>query len=191
MSTFYSDQQLLANQFCEGSNFAIWLREKMRSYDNAADWVEYLEANLDIYTARGFWLDLFGLIIGQPRTIDSVVPKDFFGFVGAPAVKGFSDTARFWDGVESKTSGTVLADPEYRVILLAKIAFNYSNVTLIGVTESLSIIFDTADITISNNGGGDFDIFVNKVLTPVEVAIATTLRLIPVAAGINYNLTSA
>lgn len=189
MSTFYRDQQLLANQFCEGENFAIWLSEKMRAYDNAADWVEYLETHLDIYTAKGYWLDLLGRIIGQPRSINSVIPVDFFGFVGASGAQAF-DAARFWNGSEPQAGGTVLADPEYRLILLVKIAYNFANVTLTGITESVSIIFETDQITISNNGAGHFDIYVDKYLTSAEVAIFTTLSLLPVAAGVSYTLTS-
>ena len=189
MSTFYRDQELIANEFCESEGFKLWLLEKMRSYDNAGDWAQYLQDNLDIYNAKGHWLDLFGLIIGQNRTVFAVVPIEFFGFIGAPAATGFDD-ARFWNGDEQKTGASVLADPEYLLVLLVKVAYNFANVTLPGMAESLSIIFDTTDLTVTNNGTAHVDIHVNKALTITEIAIFDTLALLPVAGGVDYTLTS-
>lgn len=159
-STFYRDQQLLANQFTEGSSFAIWLDEKMRSYDNAGDWLQYLQDNLDIFIAKDHWLDVFGLIIGQSREISDAIPVEFFGFIETPFAAGFNQ-APFWDGVSSLTASSILADPEYRTILLAKIAFNYADVTLTGIASSLSIIFQTEDLTVTNNGVANIDISIN------------------------------
>ena len=67
----FHDQQAkgnLASQFSESSGFIKWLSQKMLSYDNAQEWVNYVQENLDLDVAEGFWLDLIGLIVGQgPR----------------------------------------------------------------------------------------------------------------------------
>ena len=188
MGTFYRDQQLLANQFCDGSDFAIWLDEKLRSYDNAGDWLQYLQDNLDIFTAGGHWLDVFGLIIGQSREVPDAIPVEFFGFTDTQFAVGFGE-ARFWDGVESLAASSILADPEYRTILLAKIAFNYADVTLTGIASSLSIIFDTTDLTVTNNGTANIDIFINKTLTTTEQNLFNAIDILPRAAGVSIDLT--
>jgi len=190
MGTFYRDQELLANQFCDSAEFKVWLYEKMRSYDNAGDWAQYLQDNLDIYTAEGSWLDLLGVIIGQGRTVPDAVPFEYFGFVDTPAGVGFS-LARFWDGNEPIAGSSILADPEYRLVLLGRIAHNFASVTFTGMSESLSIIFETTDITITPVGTAHVDIFVNKTLTLTEIIIFDTLALLPIAAGVSYTLTSA
>jgi len=188
MSTFYRDQQLLANQFTEGSDFAIWLDEKMRSYDNAGDWLQYLQDNLDIFTAADHWLDVFGLIIGQSREVADSIPVEFFGFFDTPFSGGFGE-ARFWNGSESLAASSILADPEYRTILLAKIAFNYADVTLTGIASSLSIIFETEDLTVTNSGVANIDIFINKTLTTTEQNLFNSLDILPRAAGVSIDLT--
>ena len=190
MSTFYADQELLANQFTEATSFDIWLRQKMFAYDNAAEWLDYALNNLDIYTAQGYWLDLLGLIIGQGRDVPDAIPIQFFGFVDTPFALGFGE-ARFWDGQESLTASSILADPEYRIVLLAKIGFNYADVTLTGITESLSIIFQTDDLTVTNNGTANIDIFIGKTLTITEQNLINVLDLLPRAAGISVNVTFA
>jgi hypothetical protein len=190
LSTFYQDQELLANEFTEATGFAIWLQQKMLAYDNPADWFEYVLENLDIYVAKDYWLDLFGLIIGQPREVADAIPIDFFGFQSTPNGKAFG-VARFWDGQESLAASSVLADPEYRIVLLAKVAFNYADVTLTGVSNSLSIMLETTDITVTNNGTANVDIYIGKVLTDTQKALVESLELIPVAAGISTDITFA
>jgi hypothetical protein len=187
MSNFYRDQELLANQFCDAADFKTWLSEMLRSYDNAADWVEYLEDNLDIYKASGYWLDLFGLIIGQSRTVPNAVLVEFFGFSDTSYVgKGFGD-GRFWGGVESITASSTLQDPEYRTVLLAKIAFNYADVSLPGLAESLSILFNTTIIGVRRDGIANIEIYIGKDLTSTEIALVNNLDLLPRAAGVSIN----
>jgi len=188
MSSFYRDQQLLANEFTEATGFAVWLTEKMRSYDNAGDWLQYLHDNLDIYTAEGHWLDVFGLIIGQGRAVANAIPVEFFGFQETPFAVGFGE-GRFWDGKESLFASSILSDPEYRIILLAKVAFNFANVTLTGIAESLSIIFETNDLTVTNNGTANIDIFINKSLSNSEQNLIQVLDILPRASGVSVNVT--
>ena len=190
MSTFYQDQELIANQFCDAPNFAIWLEQKMLAYDNPADWLDYLYENLDIYKAQGYWLDLFGLIIGQSRIVSDAIPLDFFGFQSTVNGKAFG-VARFWDGQEPLNASSILADPEYRIVLLAKIAFNYADVTLTGLASSLFMMLETTNITVTNNGDANVDIYIGRSLTDTEKALVSSLELIPVAAGISANITYA
>ena len=187
MSTFYRDQELLANQFCDAADFKTWLSEMLRSYDNAADWVEYVEENLDVYEAKGYWLDLIGLIVGQSRTVPNAVLVDFFGFSDTPYVgKGFGE-ARFWDGEEPITASSELADPEYRTVILAKIAFNYADVSLVGLAESLSILFNATNIGVRNDGIANIEIYIGENLTNTETALVSNLDLLPRAAGVSID----
>jgi hypothetical protein len=187
MSNFYRDQELLANQFCDAADFKTWLSEMLRSYDNASDWLEYLEKNLDIYEARGYWLDLFGLIIGQSRTVPNAVLVDFFGFSDTAYVGQPFGEARFWDGDEPITASSTLSDPEYRIVLLAKIAFNYADVSLLGLAESLSILFNTTIIGVRRDGIANIEIYIGKDLTSTEIALINNLDLLPRAAGVSID----
>jgi len=189
MSTFYRDQKLLANQFCEGENFLVWLSEKMRSYDNAGDWATYLEENLDIYKAEGYWLDLIGRIVGQDRVVPEAILVEFFGFDDTPAALGFGE-ARFWDGKEPLAGSSVLSDPEYRTVILARIAFNFADVSLPGITESLTVIFDTTNVDVMNVGTAAIRIYIGKELTNTEKQLVNALGLLPRAAGVRIDFKS-
>lgn len=188
MSDFYKNKDLIANQFCDAPGFEIWLKEKMRSYDNAADWLLYLQENLDIYTAKGYWLDLIGLIVGQGRTVSGVLAVEFFGFADTPGAVGFGK-ARFWNGTESLSDSSILADPEYRTALLAKVAFNFADVTLTGISESLSIILNSSNMTVTNDGAANIAINIAKPLTDTEKSLINTIGILPVAAGVSVVLT--
>lgn len=192
MSTYYQDQvdELLANQFSFDEDFLIWLKQKMLSYDNASEWLLYVYENLDIYKAEDYWVDLLGVIIGQSRVIPDGIPLVFFGFLGTPFSTGFDD-ARFWNGTEATSSKSVLGDTEYRTVLLAKIAFNYADVTLTGVIESLSIIFQTTDLTVTNNPPARFDVYIGKELSDNEKNLVNALNIVPRAAGIEIDVTFA
>ncbi|MAO24268.1 MAG: hypothetical protein CMJ25_26245 [Phycisphaerae bacterium] len=191
VSNFYRDQELLANQFCESENFAIWLSEKMRSYDNAADWLLYVEENLDIYKAEKYWLDLIGLVVGQSRVVPNAIPLVYFGFGDTPYVGAGFGQARFWNGVEPLAASSILEDPEYRTVLLAKIAVNYADSSLIGIAESLSIIFNTSLIDVRKKGTAALSIYIAKNLTDNEKALINELDLLPSAAGVSIDKKSA
>ncbi len=186
MSTYHTGQinEKLANQFCEASQFIVWLSEKMRSYDNAQDWVNYLMENLDVYVAEGYWLDLIGLIVGQPRTVPNGIPLEYFGFDGQPNIGGFGEQRMYKTGDPLGVS-TELGDAEYRTVILAKVAANFADSTLLGIEESLSIIFNTTNVGVSNFGVASIRIYIGRDLTSVEKALITDLDLIPRAAGVN------
>ena len=185
----YHDRQArqnLASQFGESEQFIKWLSEKMASYDNAQEWLDYVQANLDVYNAEGFWLDLIGLIVGQSRTVPQAIPVEYFGFLGQTAIKGFGK-ARLKRDSDPRSSSSVLGDAEYRIVILGRIINNYANSTKSGIAESLSVLFNTTDINVENIGVASFRAYVGRELTGTEIALITSLNLLPKAAGVRVD----
>jgi hypothetical protein len=188
----YHQQQAkdnIASQFGQSENFIKWLSEKMASYDNAQEWVNYVQENIDVYTASGYWLDVIGLIVGQSRTVPEAIPVQYFGFVGQTNIAGFGK-ARLKKDSDPRFSSSVLGDAEYRIVILGRIINNFANSTKVGVAESLSVLFNTNDINIQNFGTAAFRAYVGRDLTSTEIALITSLNLLPKAAGVRVDSVS-
>ena len=173
---------LLANQFRDSATFHNIAKEISKSFDNVNDIVTYMIDNLDVYKAKGVWLDLIGTIVGQSREIPNAVLLDFFGFNGN-SNKAFG-LARFWDGSEPFTATSVLADAEYRKIILSRINYNYGDVTLPGIAESLSILFNTNKISVKTKSNANISIYLSIDLTQNEINLVNAAKLIIMSAGV-------
>jgi len=187
VGTVYQTQnvELLANQFCDAEMFKSIAKELGKSFDNINDIIEYLIKNTDVYSAEGVWLDIIGKIVGQGREIDKTVKLSFFGFK-ENSNSAFGE-ARFWDGSESlSTTGvSILADPEYRKVIIARINYNYGDVTLTGITKSISLLFNTNVINIETRYNANISIYIGKSLTSNEINLSNSIDLILRAAGVS------
>jgi hypothetical protein len=174
----------LASQFGESEQFIKWLSEKMVSYDNAQEWLDYIQSNVNVNDAEGYWLDLIGLIVGQPRTVDFAIPKVLFGYIDQLATLGYGQ-ARYREDGESPTSSSTLSDPEYRVLIKARISYNFANVTLPGITSTLSVLFVADAVVVKNTGLREVSGYIGRPLTDNERALFLATNLVPASAGVN------
>lgn len=181
----YQEQvlRLVVNQFRDSEHFLKLLNEQAVSYDNIDCIMQYLYDNLNVDTAVGVWLDLIGVIVGQPRTIEGAIPIFFFAFEEYPPAAKF-DEERFWDGSEALTASSVLSDPEYRWAIRTRINVNYADVSHVGVTESMGLLVDTPDILTGNQGDAKINIFWG-VNMPLRLQyLIDAIDLLPIAAGV-------
>lgn len=99
--------------------------------------------NLD--TATGYGLDVWGRILGQPRTINVPDPIGFFGFEqpggGGASGAGFNQKI-FWHGQYFNLTPNIrMQDDEYRFALYAKAAANISDASIPGINFVLRTLF--------------------------------------------------
>jgi hypothetical protein len=138
----------------------------------------------DIDSAEGVWLDHIGEIVGISRIIPESVALKFFGFQGQESADTFGEEgnisigSRFRDENESYTATSVLADPEYRLLIRAKIVKNHSTGTQEDVLEGLSYLFDTEQIIVQNLGNMEFTYAVGRNLTFQERVILNNLDIL-------------
>lgn len=178
----------LYNQFHDKPNLAGVLELIASGYDDIDDALLYL-GSLDVYTAQGVWLDLIGTIVGQGRRIDTPILVEFFGFAETVGGRGFGQ-ARFRTSQDVTTETTILSDPEYRKVILAKVAKNFGDVSKPGVVQALQLIIDTDNIYVRNAGNAKIAISIGKILTETEKNLISALDIVPSAAGVGVSYRS-
>lgn len=183
--SFHKDQakSLLINQFRESEHFNRLIEQQADSFDKVECILNYLDAQLDIDTATGFWLDIIGTIVGQPRQISGAIAIAFFGFVEYPPAGRFGEE-RFWDGSEPLTASSLLEDPEYRWAIRARISSNYADVSLIGVSNSMSVLANTSDILVGSSGTAEINLYWGIHMPYSLQLLLKAIDLLPIAAGI-------
>lgn len=144
----------------------------------------------DIDNARGVQLDIIGDIVGVSRLIPNAILLPFFGFAdGAGSVtfgeEGVPGTgARFRDEDEASTATTSLGDPEYRLIIRAKIVKNHATGTNDDILRGMEYLFQGTDNAIEDLGGMKIRIGIGRELTLIEKILIKDLDLLARPAGV-------
>ncbi|MGG4703040.1 DUF2612 domain-containing protein, partial [Providencia stuartii] len=127
-----------------------------------------LSAILNIDTSTGYGLDLIGKHVGISRVMKSLVPKDYFGFLGIEGALGFN-AGVFYRYGDSLKGSSVLGDDDYRFFIKAKIIKNYQKPDIANITYSLRHLLGEQAFIIDN-----YDMSMNVVipanyLTPFRI----------------------
>lgn len=147
------------------------------------NWNVYIDptANLDAFynivinvlTAQGFGLDIWGQIVGISRTIKiPAVPvaETYFGFQEAEDYEPFGQ-APFWSA-EDAINSIDLDDSDYRTLILVKARSNISNCTSRSYNQLLQTVFKGRGVAYVEDLGNMQMAFVfNFALLPVEQSI--------------------
>ena len=189
MSTFYQESslQLIENQLRESPNYLEVIRLLAEDFDEASDIYDYIAKNINVMNARGVWLDLIGDIVGVSRAFEKEIQPVFFGFADQPHTTGFGQ-ARFKEPEDKTTASSVLNDDDYRVVIIAKIARNYGDVSEIGVATSVLNMTQAESVLIYQDGPATFSVYVLGMISDNIKSILTGTDLIPRAAGVKVNL---
>lgn len=129
-----------------------------------------------IDTGEGQQLDGCGEIVIQPRRINKAIAIAFFGFQGQTGATGFGQ-GRIRKNREAYLSTAVLADPEYRQILWAKVAKNTTDGSTESIIASLRRLYG-ARIILEEMGNATIWVAVGRELTNAEILLANALNLL-------------
>lgn len=189
MSTFYQESsiQLIENQLRESPNYIEVIRLLAEDFDEVSDIYDYIAKNINVLNARGVWLDLIGDIVGVSRVFEKEIQSVFFGFDDQPNATGFGQ-ARFKETEDKTTASSVLNDDDYRVVIIAKIARNYGDVSEIGVATSVLNMTQADNVLVYQDGSATFSVYVIGLISDNIKSIITGTDLIPRAAGVKVNL---
>lgn len=136
-----------------------------------------------IDTGEGKQLDGIGEIVGQSRQIAEALAIPFFGFQGQIGTMGFGQ-ARFRDEKETWLATYNLADPEYRLVLWAKVAKNISNGTAEDTIRSLKFIFSAPYVFLEEVGNAKIAVGIGRRLTKGDMLLADAVDLMVRAGGV-------
>lgn len=140
----------------------------------------------------GAQLDVVGEWIGQSRDISGILSVEYFGFSDDPAALQFGEVTnpsiggRFYDLGDSTTSTAQLADPEYIVVLQAKIIANQYDGSLGQLESALVTLTGAADFTVVDPGNYVVSIVFTSPINYIIEELLLNFDLAPRPAGTSY-----
>lgn len=178
---------LVLNQMTESPNYMAIIRAIARTYDDQDAVLEYI-GTLDVYTARGVWLDLIGSIVGAARRVDIDLKYTYFGYSNLDSVAAGYGNGRYWYYGAPSSVSNLLGDEEYRKVILAKAAQNAGDCSHISVVEVMQAVLDTSKVFSFNGGNGNLDIMFEGSISDNMLALIKSGKIIPTAAGVGLRL---
>jgi len=185
----------LISQYKDSEKFKEFLqlyKDEILGNDSVLNCWNDLSIFFCIDQAAGEWLDVIGIIVGQPRFLFSGLETSYFGFQGHPSAESFGETGGsvggFWyDENVPLTGPRPLTDPEYRLAIRARIAKNHHTGTIENTITIFELIFQAPcqvlDLT------DDYTVFIGKTLDNLETAIIQQTDLTPNVLGFKRNTT--
>lgn len=163
----------------------MWIADP---HDNIAEIMQFI-STLNVYTTRGFWLDLIGTIVGQSRFVPILVLYRYFAMQDgyfrpedAESVGGIGDRLfRENDGIGETTR---LDDEDYRLLIMARVARNVGKVDLPSITLSLQNMFQTSDVIVKNVGIANYYAVISANVSETFKQVIKSIDIIPRAAGV-------
>ena len=181
----------IVSQLHEQPNYEklmMWIADP---HDNIAEIMQFI-STLNVYTARGFWLDLIGTIVGQSRFITTLIQYQYFGFAEGlqdpkiePSIGGFGFP--FFDPKYTVGETTRLNDDDYRLLIMARVARNVGKVNLPSITLSLQNMFETQEVSALNKGIASYYVIIRADVSEIFKKIIKTIDILPRAAGVGID----
>jgi len=167
-------------------NFSAYL-DQTQNTDNFIDFM------LDISSAQGYGLDVWGTIVGVTRVLFIPGTQKYFGFEEATIISadtfGPGGQSPFYSG-EPTSSNYSLSDPAFRILILAKALANISDGSIKSINQILLNLFPArggnAYVTDGNNMTMTYQF--GFVLTPVELAILGQSGVLPKPVGVSSSV---
>jgi|SRR5579859_162655 len=148
---------------------------------------DYYDMMMNVATAVGYGLDVWGRIVGVKRTLSIPGSVTFFGFEEAGSWTGFGQGG-FFTG-SGATTNFVLSDSDFRKLVYAKAAGNISDGSIPGVNQILLTLFPGRGICyVQDNQNMSLAYVFKFPLTTVELAILGQSNVLPNPAGVAVSI---
>lgn len=186
----------VAAQYTESQKFLAYVRALLASSAELEAVLQKVAEQVDIDLAEGVNLDVIGEIVGISRIIPASVQLAFFGFQDNAAALNFGEEgsqgigARFYDEGEPYLATSVLNDPEFRLLIRAKIVKNHALGTNEDVIAGLAYLFGggmAIQVAVEDVGGMAIQVAVGRSLTYLEKVLITNLDVLPRPAGVRIS----
>ena len=157
--------------------------------DATQDFDNFFDLIFNVVTAQGYGLDVWGRIVGAPRTLPIA------GGPG-PAAFGFQEPGNDWVGFgqapftsgSSTTTNVTLTDAQYRPLVLAKAMTNVWDGSIPGFNKILLALFaGRGTPSITDNGNMSITIALPFVPTSLDTAVINS-GVLPQPAGVVINV---
>lgn len=158
--------------------------------DPSADLDNFYRYVWNVYTAVGFGLDIWGRIVGVPRTIALTPPPDYLGFEEATPGSFPFNQEPLYNGPQHGTLYS-LTDESYRVLILTKALANICAFTAPAINALLAFMFKgRGSCYVLDLGGMAIEYVFNFPLQPWEQSVLLQASLMPRPAGVAVTITN-
>ncbi len=182
------------SQYTNSPKFQGWLNSFSDRCLEVCDAYRTLEMFFDIDTASGKWLDLLGVIIGQPRPALDSLYTHYFAFNNTEPLTGGFGVGKFWGGEPIVDGNTLVDDIVYRKLLKARAFKNTANTSMEDILAAVFLLTGHKDCRIIDGGLGDVSSvspntmqFALEFTTPLDdddKLLILSLDLLPRPAGV-------
>ena len=182
--------QLITSEHNQKPNFTAMVRAVTGTFGSIQDFDKTLPLAFDLDTAEGAQLDQIGLWVGQSRLIPGVLLVEFFGFIDNPAALGYGEEGnasvggRFYDEGEPIDATSLLADPEFRLLIRGRIVRNHAKGLTSDFVRAINFMFQTVSVIDDRYNDMTIGVYIGRPLNLVERAIILNLDILPRPAGV-------
>lgn len=173
------------SQYANSDRLTGILQNFSESVDPTQNLDNFFDFVFNVDTAVGWGLDVWGRIVGVPRTLNVIDGTKYLGFEEGTSVSydPFNQSP-FYSG-QTITDNFTLSDDAYRLLILAKALANITD----GSTKSLNLILTTifpnrGNAYVTDDGNMAMTYTFDFALTPVEAAIVTSSGVLPIPTGV-------
>ncbi len=164
--------------------------ENMFAYlDQTTNFDNFFDNIMNVNTAQGYGLDVWGRIVGVGRTLSVPGDQTYFGFQEAGDAEPFNQ-APFYSG-QQVSSNFILTDSAFRILIFAKALANICDGSIPAINQILISLFpNRGNCYVVDNLDMSMTYKFDFVLTLVEQAIVAQSGVLPRSTGVSYNVES-
>jgi hypothetical protein len=160
--------------------------------DPSANINSFYNMIFNIDTAEGYGLDVWGRILGVGRVLQITATDPYWGYHEASTLSAWPYNPGggiFYNG-EQLTGNYPLTDAGFRVLLMAKAAFNICSGSSQGINALLLALFPgRGNAYVVDNRNMSMTYVFDFTPTPVEVAIIQQSGVLPRPTGVSVSYT--
>lgn len=156
--------------------------------DQTENFDNFYDLMLNIQTAQGYGLDVWGRIVGVSRAITLPGSTTYLGMEEAGSSwTGFGQGGFYTGGGVS--NNYLLSDSDFRKLIYAKAAGNISDGSIASINSILLGLFPTRGACyVADNQNMSLTLTFQFVLNPVELAIIQQSGVLPIPVGVVINI---
>jgi hypothetical protein len=176
------------SQYAQSPVLGALLNYFEQYFDPSANFNLFFDSVMNIDTATGYGLDVWGRILGVGRVL-AITTGNYFGLKGPSSDSGEPfNQAVFYNG-QRLTDNFALPDAQYRQLLLAKAAANICSGSIPAINQVLLFLFPGLGNCYCTDGQNMTMTYTfSFALTPVQLAIVFQSGVLPKPAGVALSI---
>ena len=182
--------ELITSLHNQQPNYVGMVGAVSAAWGEIGDFEKTLALAFDLDTASGAQLDAVGAWAGQSRLIPGVLLVEYFGFDDNVAALTYGEEGnaalggRFYNEGEPIVATSLLADPEYRLVIRGRIVKNHAKGKTSDFVNAINFMFKSISLIDDVQGNMTIGVYIGRKINLVERAIILNLDILPRPAGV-------